>query len=143
MRRSLDFARLSRCCVGGGKWILGLHLTNLAGVLVERGDFEEALSPAREGLELSKAGGDISDALDHLALRAALVGRLTDAARLAGYVDAMYATRRIARQVNEARARARLDRLLRDQVAADECAKLMAEGATMTEEDACRLALAS
>lgn len=127
----------------GTKWLLGLHLSNLAGVLVERGDFEEALSPAREGLELSRAGGDISDALDHLSLRAALVGRPTDATRLAGYVDAMYATRGIVRQVNEARARARLDQLLHERLDANERAQLMAEGATMTEEDACRLALAS
>jgi hypothetical protein len=44
--------------------------------------------------------------------------------------------------VNEARARARLERLLHDTLDANERAKLMVEGATMTEEDACRLALA-
>jgi predicted ATPase len=126
----------------GTKLILGLNLTNLAGVLVERGDVEEALSVAREGIELRKAGGDTSGALDHLALRAALVGRWADAARLAGYVDAVFATIGSPRQANEARARARLDRLLRDQISTDECAKLLAEGATMTEEDACRFALA-
>ena len=127
----------------GTTLILGVNLTNLAGVLVERGDFQEALSVAREGIELRKAGGDTSGALDHLALRAALVGRLADAARLAGYVDAAFPTIGSPRQTNEARARARLDRLLRDQISDEECAKLMAEGATMTEEDACRLALAS
>jgi predicted ATPase/DNA-binding winged helix-turn-helix (wHTH) protein len=122
---------------------LGVNLTNLAGVLIERGDFDEALSAAREGIELRKAIGDTSGALDHLALRAALVGRWTDATRLAGYIDALFATRGTVRQVNEARARAHLDRLLHDRLDTNERAKLIAEGATMTEEDACRLALAS
>ena len=114
----------------------------MAGVLVERGEFDEALSAAREGLELRKAVGDTSGALDHLALRAALVGRWKDAARLDGYIDTVFSTRGIVRQVNEARARARLDRLLHDRLDANERAELMAEGATLTEEDACRLALA-
>lgn len=121
----------------------GVNLTNLAGVLVERGDYEEALRAAREGLELRKVAGYAWGALDHLALRAALVGRWTDAARVAGYVDAVFAARGVVRQANEARARARLDRLLSDRLDANETTRLMAEGATMTEEDACRLALAS
>jgi predicted ATPase/DNA-binding winged helix-turn-helix (wHTH) protein len=125
----------------GTKLILGVNLTNLAGALVERGDFDEALSAAREGVELRRAGGDTKGALDHLALRAALVGRPEDAARVAGYVDAVFAAKGVVRQVNETRARARLDRLLHDRLGAGKLAQLMAEGATMTEEDACRLAL--
>jgi tetratricopeptide (TPR) repeat protein len=124
------------------KVTLGVTLTNLAGALVERGEFDEALSVAREGLELRKAVGDTSGALDHLALRAALVGRCADAARVTGYVDVVFATKRIVRQVNEARARARLDGLLLDRLDAHELAELMSEGATMTEDEACRLALA-
>jgi hypothetical protein len=46
------------------------------------------------------------------------------------------------RQANEARARARIDGLLQDRLDADQRAQLMAEGATMTEEVACRLAIA-
>ena len=124
------------------KLVLGVNLTNLAGVLVERRDFAEALIPAREGLELRKTGGYAWGALDHLALRAALVDRCSDAARLAGYVDAVFEARGLVRQANEARARARLDQVLRDRLDTLECAALMAEGAAMSEEDACRLALA-
>jgi hypothetical protein len=126
----------------GTKLILGANLTNLAGVLIERGDFDEALSAAREGLELRKTAGYAWGALDHLALRAALVGRWADAARLTGYVDAAFAARGVVREPNEARARARLDRLLREQLDATERAQLIVEGATLNEEDACRLALA-
>ena len=127
----------------GTKLILGVNLTNLAGVLVERGDFDEALAAAQEGFELRKAGGDTTGALDHLALRAALVGRLTDAARLTGYVDALFTVRGIVRQINEARARARLERLLQHRLSGEERVQLMTDGATITEEDACRLAFAS
>jgi predicted ATPase/DNA-binding winged helix-turn-helix (wHTH) protein len=127
----------------GTKLILGVNLTNLAGVLVERGDFDEALSAGREGIELRKTAGYAWGALDPLALRAALVGRWTDAARIAGYVDAVFAARGLLREPNEARARARLNTLLCDRLRASERAQLTAEGATMSEEDACRLALES
>jgi predicted ATPase/DNA-binding winged helix-turn-helix (wHTH) protein len=127
----------------GTKLILGANLTNLAGVLIERGDFDEALIVAREGLELRLAAGYAWGALDHLALRAALVGRLADAARLTGYVDAVFTARGLVREPNEARARTRLDNVLGDRLDTNERAALMAEGATMSEEDACQLALAS
>lgn len=123
--------------------VLGVNLTNLAGVLVERGDLEEALSVGLEGLDLRRAAGYAWGALDHFALRAALVGRWADAARLAGYVDAVFAAKGVVHQANEARARARLDHILADRLDANERALLMGEGAMMSEEDACRLALAS
>ena len=135
--------QLMRGSNNGTKLILGANLTNLAGLLIERGHFDEALSAAREGLELRKAAGYVSGALDHLALRAALVGRWADAARLAGYVDAVFTARGVVREPNEARARARLDRLLHEHLDASERAQLIAEGATLSEEDACQLALAS
>jgi len=127
----------------GTKLVLGVNLTNLAGVLIERGNFEEALIAAREGLGLRQASGYAWGALDHLALRAALVGRSVDAALLAGYVDGVFALRGVVRQANEARARASLDRVLTDELRADDRARLMSEGATMNENDACKLALSS
>ena len=45
------------------------------------------------------------------------------------------------RQTNEARARKRLEGLLAEGLAAEECARLLAEGATLSEEDAYRIAL--
>ena len=126
----------------GSKLILGVNLINLAGVLIERGDFDEALRLAREGLELAKTGGYVSAALDHLALRAALIGRWADAAHLAGYVDAVVTAGSVVREPNEARARTRLDHVLGDRLDTERRAALVAEGARMSEEDACRLALA-
>jgi predicted ATPase/DNA-binding winged helix-turn-helix (wHTH) protein len=120
---------------------LGVCLTNLAGVHVERGDLDGALVAAREGLPLCKEAGCAWNTLDHLALRAALAGKVADGARLAGYIDSTFATKGQPRQPNEARARERLQTLVRDKLAPDELERLLAEGAKMNEDEACRLAL--
>ena len=44
---------------------------------------------AREGLPLLQEAGYAWNVLDHLALRAALAGKLANAARIAGYADSM------------------------------------------------------
>jgi predicted ATPase/DNA-binding winged helix-turn-helix (wHTH) protein len=120
--------------------LLGHCLTNLAGVYTERGELAEALAAAREGLPLKEAGTGWGE-LDYLALRAALVGKVADAARLAGYEDAAFAAKQTPRQPNEMRARARLQTLLREKLVPDELERLLAEGAKMTGDEACRLAL--
>src|SRR5207342_3456499 len=107
----------------------------------ERGELEEALAAAREGLPLLHDAGIAWNVLDHLALRAALAAKFVDAARLAGFVDSAHTAKEAVRQPNEARARNRLHALLREKLCPDELARLLAEGAKMTEDDACRLAL--
>jgi predicted ATPase/DNA-binding winged helix-turn-helix (wHTH) protein len=121
---------------------LGWALANLASVRTERGELDEALAAAREGLPLlAEVGGLAWKFMDHLASRAALVGRIADAARLAGFADSAHAARGAAREPNEARARERLQRLLREKLESDALERLRAEGANMSEEEACRLAL--
>ena len=121
--------------------MLGLCLSNLAGVHTERGELDEALVAAREGLPLLKEGGFAWSHLDHLARRAALAGKLANAARVAGFADSAFASKKMARQPNEARARDRLQALLLEKYPADELARLLAEGATSSEDDACSLVL--
>ena len=123
------------------KDMLGVCLTNLAGVHTERGELAEALAAASEGLPLRKEGGHAWVALNHLALRAALADKVANAARLAGYADATHAAKDAPRQPNEARARDRLQGLLRENLSPDELERLLAEGARMSEDEACRLAL--
>ena len=125
------------------KGMLGVCLTNLAGVLTERLQLDEALVAARAGLPLRQEAGYAWGALDHLALRAALGGRADDAARLAGCADATYAAKAAARQPNEARARARLQALLLESQHADQLLALLEEGSGMSIAQACRLALAA
>jgi tetratricopeptide (TPR) repeat protein len=120
---------------------LGICLCNLAGVHVERGEVSPALELAREGLPLMQQVGFAFAALDHLAVRAATCGRLADAALIAGQVDAIYERRDARREANEARARARLQRLLSAGLSAGELGPLIETGARLSEEEACRLAL--
>ena len=104
-------------------------LTNLAGVRTERGELDEALAAAREGLPLLHDAGMAWSVLDHLALRAALAGKVANAARIAGFADSICAAKESPRQPNEARARTRLQALLREKLATDELERLLAEGA--------------
>jgi predicted ATPase/DNA-binding winged helix-turn-helix (wHTH) protein len=131
MRETPQFAK---------KDMLGVCLTNLAGVLTERGDLAEALAVAREGLPLRREL-NARAAWDHLALRAGLAGQLPDAARVAGYVDRLYVASQSRRQPNEARARARLTEVLGAKLSPEEVARLLREGASMSEDEALKLAL--
>jgi len=127
----------------GDKRNLVRQLPNLAGVLTELGDVGGALSALREWLLLARAH-DTSPwyFFDHAALCVALAGRIANAARLCAFVDAAFAAQHTTREPNEARARERLHAMLRDKLAPAEFAQLLAEGAALSEEEACRLALA-
>ena len=121
---------------------LGYCLTNLTGVHLERGEQEEALAAAREGIPLLCEDGQLWLLADHVALLAALVEHTVAAAQLAGYADASHAAKAASRQVNEARARERLQGLLTKRLSADDLARYLAEGARIDEDGAGTLALA-
>src|SRR5207249_3360792 len=140
LARFSEAVALIRKSSSAPKEMLGVGLTNLAGVYTERGDVVQALAAAREGLLLRREES-LEGALDHLALRAALAGDFANAVRLAGYTDHVWAAKQAARQPNEVRARSRLDALLREKLAEDEIERLLAEGARVTEDEACRIAL--
>ena len=106
------------------------------------GDLDAALAAFREASALIRASLRFGKkGTQHLALRAMLAGYLGNAARVAGYADAAYAASQSVRQPNEARARERLHGLLHEEFSADEVLRLLAEGAKMSEDQACRLAL--
>ncbi len=120
---------------------LGFCLTNLAGVHAERGELDEALEAAREGMPMLREAGQVWLLLDHFALLAARAGKTVNAARIAGYADSARATKGVARQPNEARARDRIQTLLAETLDPDGLLRLLAEGAAMSEDEAVRLAL--
>jgi predicted ATPase/DNA-binding winged helix-turn-helix (wHTH) protein len=122
--------------------VFGVSLMGLHGVHVERGELAEALVVAREGLPLLQDGGYAWLYLDCAALRAALSGRIYDAARVMGYADSMFQAKSQRRSGNEARARTRLHQLLCKKLAPVEMQRLLAEGADLTDEEACKLLLA-
>jgi tetratricopeptide (TPR) repeat protein len=120
---------------------LGFLLLNCAGVLTERGRLDEALDAAREGVPLLRETGYAWIFVDHLACRVALAGGLSDAARLAGFADAGFVAHRRTREPNEARARSRLDALLRERLDTAALGERIAEGAAMGADEAFAIAL--
>jgi predicted ATPase/DNA-binding winged helix-turn-helix (wHTH) protein len=121
---------------------LGYCLVNLTGVHLERGEQDEALTAAREGLPLLCEDGQLWLLADHVAVLAALADRTIAAAQLAGYADASRAAKAASRQANEARARDRLQALLTKRLSADDLARYIAEGANLDEDGAGAIALA-
>ena len=122
------------------KRFLGTLLVNLAGVHTERGELDDALATAREGLPMLQEAGCAWSALEYLALRVMLAGDAASAAHIAGYQDAILSAKGTPRQPTQLRARHRLQALLNGELAADEVERILAEGASMSEDDVCRLA---
>jgi tetratricopeptide (TPR) repeat protein len=121
--------------------VLGFVLGILAGALVARGELDEALRTAREAAPLLRDEGMLFWLFDHLALRAGVAGHVSDAARIAGYSDAVYRTHDHPREPIGCRANERLQVLLRGGLAEGELRQLAQEGALLTEEQALILAL--
>ena len=136
-----ELTALARASPMSTRRLLGYALTKLGSVLTERGELTEALAVLREGLPLVREDGSAWVFLDDLALRVAYVGRLADAARLAGYADSAHAAKAATRGRLTTRLRDRLHALLREKLAPDELECLLAEGAKMSEDEACKLAL--
>ena len=120
---------------------LGFALANLAGLHAERGELDAALDAAREALPMIRSSGTAWMFADHFALRLGLAGRIEDAARLQGFADAAYSGRSAQREPNEARAQERIVRLLRQALPGGEVDALLAEGRTLDDEAAWRLAV--
>lgn len=136
-----ELVSLLRTSPKSTKRLLGYALTKLGGVLTEHGEVAEALAVLREGLPLVREDGSAWVFLDDLALRVACSGRLADAARLAGYADSVHTSKASTRGRQTIRIRDRLNALLGANLSAHELDRLLAEGARLTEDEACRLAL--
>ncbi len=130
---------------GDDKGALALLLVNLAGYLAEVDDLPNAVAAARESIgihaEREPDHVRVAMAIEHLALAVALRGDRARAAKLEGYADAAFARLGFPRELTEATTRDRLIALLRESLAPDELARLIAEGAALTPEDAIALAL--
>jgi hypothetical protein len=118
-------------------FVLGL----MVAALTFRGDLHEALVTARRATPLLREEDMLFDLFDYLALRAALAGRLPDAARIIGYSDAAHLAANRPREPIGERAVGSANRLLQDALAEDEIATLKREGALLTEARAATLAL--
>jgi diguanylate cyclase (GGDEF)-like protein len=117
---------------------LAAVLRNAAAYLLALGRLDEAWIAAREGLELALRAGDalwVAIAIGHLANLAAENGDMPRAARLLGYVDAIYRKIGNTREPTEQRGADRTLALLRSALSEDRIAELKGESATL-EQDA-------
>jgi hypothetical protein len=121
--------------------LLGVALGNLASTLVAHGDLDEALITAREAVPLLRSQGMLYWLFDHLALRAGLIGRITDAARIAGYADSLYQAAGSSREPIGIHVTEHLSNLIGAALSCDEIVQLQKEGALLSEEQAVTLAL--
>jgi hypothetical protein len=113
---------------------------NLAAALLALDQTTEARAIAQAGWPQAPRFDMQAYWADYFALLAALEGRAADAARLAGYADATYVRNDDERQNNEAAAVERARALARATLGAAEAARLQAEGARCSDDEAAALA---
>jgi hypothetical protein len=130
---------------GPDKLLLANALANLAGYLVALDDPRAAVQSARETIEIvAPTEPDhtyVPIAIEHIALARALLGEAHRAATLEGYCAAAFERVRFAREWTERTTHARLSELLASALTPEELAKLTAEGAALTPEQAIALAI--
>ncbi len=119
-------------------------LHNLAGYVVAVDDLPGAVAAAREAIGIRATRepdhAHVAIAIEHLALVFALRGDRARAATLEGYANAALARHGYPREFTETTTHDRLTTLLREGLAPDELARLIAEGAALTPEAAIALA---
>ncbi len=133
-----SIAELERIGAGAGA---GHLYTNVLVALIELGRVDEALIAGRTAHALLLREGDEIRVMLPLALCAARQRRLADAARVYGYVDAELSRTGALVEAGRATVRGLLQPLLEQEFGADEFARLRAEGAKLSEEQAFRLAV--
>jgi predicted ATPase len=125
--------------------LLIMLLVNLAGYLAAVDDLPGAVAAAREAIEINAAREPdhayVAVAIEHLALVFTLRGDRARAATLDGYADAALARHGFPREFTETTTHDRLTAFLRERLAPDELARLIAEGAALTPQAAIALAL--
>jgi len=122
--------------VGWG-WVYG----NLFGILVESDKLAEASAVGRLAMPYLMEASSVWVMMDHFALRLAKVGSAEPAARVCGWIDNYFEQRQLKRQPNEYRSNQSALALLRDKLSSDELGRLCAEGARMSEQQVCQLAV--
>jgi len=121
--------------------IHGFALGVLTAALTARGDVEEALRTAREAAPILRDEAALYWLFDHLALRAALVGRGRDAALILGYTEAAHQKLGCQRQSMGRVAIERLHGLLCETLPDAEITELCEMGAKLSEDQATAIAL--
>jgi predicted ATPase/class 3 adenylate cyclase len=130
--RQSPFADMRR--LAGANGMLGL-------ALAEIGEHDEALTLMRETISMARRIGIVFVFIDGFVLNTALAGRYENAVRLAGWSDQHFGKAAEGRfNMTRLLLRARANAILSANLHAAEIERLMAEGAQMSEDEACKLA---
>jgi predicted ATPase/class 3 adenylate cyclase len=130
---------------GDEGWLYCATLLNLAVYLVACGDLDQAWLSAREALELASDRDDplyAAVAIGHIARIASETGKVEEASRLLGFVDATYARLGSVREPTEKHSYDRTLELIRAAMPEDRIAASLKEGAAMNADAAAAEALA-
>jgi len=125
---------------------IALCHTNGAAYRIALGELGGARDSAHEGLRIARQARferQIAIAIQHLALLAGLGGDAQRCAQLLGYVDAQYTALGMQREGTEQWAYDRLMAALRETLSAGEIARLAANGAAWSEDQAVEEALST
>jgi hypothetical protein len=117
---------------------------NSAAYRIALGDAEGARKSAREGLHFARherAETPIAISLQHLAALAGFGGNARRAAQLLGWVDAQYSRLGMERDTTEQWGYDKLTAALHEALSEDAIARLAAEGAAWSEDQAVEEAL--
>jgi predicted ATPase/DNA-binding winged helix-turn-helix (wHTH) protein len=133
---------LSRQRRSGIHSFAGTALGIMSGILTELGELDEALAVAREAVPLCRDDDYLYWLFPHLALRIAKSERPDDAARLLGYANHIIGNDEARHGINERRAIAALQVLLRRTMTPDRIERMEAAGHCLREDQAIALALA-
>jgi len=136
--RALRLVSESLAITSGGKEMANRAIdhNNKAAYAIALGKLDEARESLREGLRwarLENNSWNISVALQHLALIAALQGQVELAARLVGYVNERYESLGLQREATEEWAYQKLWSTLRERLTEEQLSALGAEGVTLSE----------
>jgi hypothetical protein len=118
-------------------WIYG----NLFGILTECGELREARALGRDTMQFLREANIPWMIMDHYALYMAKAENLIVSAQIHGWINAYFLHKKITRQPNELRAMESTVALLRDQLAPDLFAQLCAQGAQLSEDEVCKIAV--
>ena len=129
-----------------GKSVINLAIDyiNNAAYRIALEDIDTAREAAREGVRLGRQAQDAgltAVGLQHLALLGAMGREVRSAAHLIGYVNMRYKELGAERETTEKWGYDKLTAALREKLSEDEIAKLAAEGATWSEDQAVEEAL--
>jgi predicted ATPase len=122
--------------------ILGYVLGMVSSALTLRGDVGAALTAAREAVPLLHDEGMLFWVFDHLALRLALSGQVSDAALVSGYADSLFRQFARPREPIGQEALNRLSEILKTSLSRDEIEQFRQMGEHLDENKIVALGLA-